>query len=204
MDNCKGCSLSVFLKNVLHPFRRTCFLLCSDDGKPFVQSDQLSRLLKQLPNKASILPQFPAHTIKHALVTAFFDSGLSDSQVNANAEHSNNAHSAATRNFHLSTRWIGHTIAAESVAPAAVASAGVLVEKDNAKRQAEKMAEYDESELDIPYSRSTLRTTSSANRKGSVSTTSAVHYSLSVSSDPISSSSSSSSHSPSVSRPLQG
>jgi hypothetical protein len=82
-------------------------LFCSDDGKPYATSAQLSRLLKQLLVDAGIERKYPA----------LFDAGLNESQVNAYTGHSHNAHTAATSYFHLSTKWVGHAIAVESRSP---------------------------------------------------------------------------------------
>jgi hypothetical protein len=86
-------------------------LFCSQDGKPYAQSVQLSSLLKQLLARAGIDRTYPAYLIRHALITALFDAGLSELQVNAYTGHSNNAQTAATSYFHLNSKWIGHAIA---------------------------------------------------------------------------------------------
>jgi hypothetical protein len=125
------------------------FLFCSDDGKPYVQSTQLSRLLKQLLVDAGVDRKYPAYWMRHALITALFDAGLNESQVNAYTDHSHNTYTVATSNFHLNTKWVGHAIAAESLSPAGVAGADPAVEKDNAERQAEEMEEYGESDVNV-------------------------------------------------------
>jgi site-specific recombinase XerC len=79
-------------------------LFCSEDGKPYAQSVQRSRLLRQLLRRAGIDCEYPAHSIHHALITALFDAGLSESQVNTYTGHSNNAHIAATSYFHLNSK----------------------------------------------------------------------------------------------------
>jgi hypothetical protein len=79
---------------------------------------QLSNLLKQLLTKAGIDWKYPAYSIRHALITALFDAGLSDSQVSACMSNSNNAHAASTSYFHLNSEWIGHAIAASPLSPA--------------------------------------------------------------------------------------
>jgi hypothetical protein len=88
-------------------------LFCSDDGKPYATSTQLSKLLKQLLVDAGIERKHPAYSIRHALITALFDAGLNESQANAYTGHSHNAHTAATSYFHSTTKWVGHAIAAE-------------------------------------------------------------------------------------------
>jgi site-specific recombinase XerD len=109
-------------------------LFCSEDGKPYAQLSQLSRLLKQLLRRAEIDHKYPTYSTRHALITALFDAGLSESQVNAYTGYSNNAHTATTSYFHLSSKWIGHAIASSILSPAVFASADPVVEWDNAER----------------------------------------------------------------------
>jgi hypothetical protein len=137
-------------------------LFCSDDGKPYPQSAQLSRLLKHLLVNTGINRKYPAYSIRHALITALFDAGLNESQVNAYTGHSHNVYTAATSNFHLNSKWVGYAIAAESLSPAAVAGADPVVERDNADRQAEEMEEYGESDLDVLGVRANVRPVSSS------------------------------------------
>jgi hypothetical protein len=136
-------------------------LSCSEDGKSYAQSAQLSRLLKQMLVAVGIDRKYPAYSIRHALITALFDAGLDESQVNAYTGHSHNAHTTATSYFHLNTKWVGHAIAAESTSPAAVAGADPVVERDNAERQAEEMEEYGESDMDVLGVRDNARPVSS-------------------------------------------
>jgi hypothetical protein len=124
-------------------------LFCSEDGKPYAQSAQLSMLLKQLLGRAGIDRKYPAYSIRHALITALFDAGLSESQVNAYTGHSNNAHTAATSYFYLNSKWIGHAIASSVLSPAVFASTDPVVARDNAEGEVEEMEEYGESESDI-------------------------------------------------------
>jgi hypothetical protein len=129
-------------------------LFCSNDGKPYATS---ARLLKQLLVDAGIDHKYPAYSICHALITALFDTGLNESQVNVYTDHSHNAHTAAMSYFHLNTKWVGRAVAAESLSPAAVVGADPVVERDNAERQAEVMKEYGESDLDVLGVRSNAR-----------------------------------------------
>jgi hypothetical protein len=124
-------------------------LFCSEDGKPYAQSAQLSRLLKQLLAPAGIDRKYPAYSIRHGLITALFDAGLSESQVNAYTGHSKNTHTVATSYFHLNSKWVGHAIASNALSPAVFASADPVVARDNAERQVEEMEEYGESEMDV-------------------------------------------------------
>jgi hypothetical protein len=138
------------------------FLFCSDDEKPRAQSAQLSRLPKQLLVDARIDRKYLAYSIRHTLITTLFDAGLNESQVNAYTGHTHNAHTAATSYFHLNSKWVEHAIAAESLSPAAVASAESVVETDNAERQAEEMEEYGERDLDVLGMRANARPVSSS------------------------------------------
>jgi integrase len=85
-------------------------LFCSAEGRPYATSAPLSRLLKRLLKLAGIDPQFPAYSIRHALITALFDGGLSEVEVNSYTGHSHNAHTAATNYTHLNHRWVGHAL----------------------------------------------------------------------------------------------
>ena len=79
----------------------------SANGVPYKQASALSRLLKGLLREAGVPSQYAAYSIRHALITALFDMGLSEVQVNAYTGHSNNAHTALTHYFHLDAQWIG-------------------------------------------------------------------------------------------------
>jgi hypothetical protein len=124
-------------------------LFCSEDGKPYAQSAQLSRLLKQLLGRAEIGRKYPAYSTRRALITALFDAGLSESQVNTYTGHSNNAHTAATNYFHLNSKWVGHAITSSALSPAVFASADPVVARDNAERQVEEMDKYGENEASV-------------------------------------------------------
>jgi hypothetical protein len=54
-------------------------LFCSEDGKPYARLAQLSRLLKQLLGRAGIDRRYPVYSIRHALIMAVFNVGLSES-----------------------------------------------------------------------------------------------------------------------------
>jgi hypothetical protein len=118
---------------------------------------QLSRLLKQLLVDAGIDRKYPAYSVRHALITALFDAGLDESQVNAHTGHSHNAHMAATNCFHLNTKWVGHSIAPESLSSAAVAGADPV----DAELQAEEMEEYGKCYLNVLGVRANARPVSS-------------------------------------------
>jgi integrase len=137
-------------------------LFCSEDGKPYATLTQPSRLLKQLLDDVGIDRKYPAYSIRHALITALFDAGLNESQVNDYTGLSHNAHTAATSYFHLNSKRVGHAIAAESLSPAAVAGAESVVETDNTEHQAEEMEEYGESDLDVLGVRANARPVSSS------------------------------------------
>jgi hypothetical protein len=136
-------------------------LFCSDDGKPYAQSVQLSRLLRQLVVDPGIHRKYPAYSIRHVLITTLFDAGLNKSQVNAYTAHSHSSHTAATSFFHLNSKRVRHAIAAKSLSHAAVAGADPVVERDNAERQAEEMEKYGESQSDVLDERRNARPISS-------------------------------------------
>jgi integrase len=106
------CPLTLYrlLKRLASEMGAKGALFCSADGKPFATSAPLSRLLKRQLKLAGIDPQFPAYSIRHALITALFDGGLSEVEVNAYTGHSNNTHTAAINYNHLNHRWVGHAL----------------------------------------------------------------------------------------------
>ena len=82
-------------------------LWCSAEGVPYRQASALSRLLKALLQEVGVPSHYTAYSIRHALITALFDRGLTEVQVNAYTGHSNNAHTAVTHYFHLDSKWVG-------------------------------------------------------------------------------------------------
>jgi site-specific recombinase XerD len=57
----------------------------------------ISRLLRQLMTAAGIPKHYVAYSIRHALITALFEAGLDEKEVNAyNTGHSHTAHTAQT------------------------------------------------------------------------------------------------------------
>jgi hypothetical protein len=119
-------------------------LFCSADGKSYLTSAPLSRLLKNLLKLAGIDPQYPAYSIRHALITALIDGDLKEHEVNAYTGHSNNAHTAFTSYFHLNTKWIGRALACEQPSERARREALPFISKDNEVFQREEMSEYGE------------------------------------------------------------
>ena len=134
----RGCSSAVF---------------CSEKGIPYAASAPLSTLLKRVLTAAGIDPRYPAYSIRHALITALFDSGLSEPQVNAYTGHSNNAHTAATNYFHLNRKWVGNAIAKRVLSERAKDLAETMMRVDNEEKLREEMEEYGESEADVLGSR---------------------------------------------------
>jgi hypothetical protein len=124
-------------------------LFCSENGKPYAQSAQLSSLLKQLLGQAGIDRKYPAYSTRHALIMALFDAGLSESQVNAYTSHSNNAHTPATSYFHLNSKWVGYAVAPSVLSATVFANADQVVARDNAERQVEEMEEYEKNETNM-------------------------------------------------------
>jgi hypothetical protein len=68
----------------------------SKDGTLYKQVVVLSRLLKEL--------------LKEALITALFNMGLKEQEVNAYTGHSSNAHTALTNYFYLDESWVGRSL----------------------------------------------------------------------------------------------
>jgi hypothetical protein len=86
-------------------------LWCSDAGVPYTQPAAISRLLKVLLAEAGIDPSYSAYSMRHALITALFDGGMSEVEVNAYTGHSNKSHTAATNYLHVNKNRIGHALA---------------------------------------------------------------------------------------------
>ena len=122
---------------------------CSDRGVAYITSAPISRLLKRILLAAGIGAQYPAYSIRHALITALFDAGLSEAEVNAYTGHSNNAHVAATNYLHLNKSWIGRCIANRTLSERAKTMAARIMVLDNADKQREEMVEYGEDDADI-------------------------------------------------------
>jgi hypothetical protein len=85
-------------------------LWCSETGNVYKQSSGIARWLRKLMVDAGIPPVYTAYTVRHALITALFDAGLSETDVNAYTGHSQNSHTAVNYCFHLDKRWIGRMI----------------------------------------------------------------------------------------------
>jgi hypothetical protein len=108
----------------------------TEKGVPYKQASSISRLLKILLQEAGIPSNYTAYSIRHALITALFDMGLSEPQVNAYTGHSNNAHTALTHYFHLDGRWVGEDLAVPKEMPIPAAAVGVI-NSDNLLLQSE-------------------------------------------------------------------
>ena len=125
-------------------------LFCSDDGSPYKQTSSISKLLRQLMTAAGIPERFVAYSIRHALITALFNAGLGEEEVNAYTGHSQNAHTASTSYFHLNSQWIGHALASTAQIARIPPLAAGSIERDDDTHQREEMDEHEESESDIP------------------------------------------------------
>jgi hypothetical protein len=116
----------------------------SKSGVPYKQASALSRLLKELLMSAGIPSEYTAYSIRHALITALFDSGLKETEVNAYTGHSNNAHTALTHYFHLHENWVGHRLASGKETQVSE-SAAQFIQQDNLEMQSELHAGEDDS-----------------------------------------------------------
>jgi hypothetical protein len=106
----------------------------SKGGIPYKQAAALSRLLKEFLREAGIPPTYTAYSIRHALITALFNSGLKEQEVNAYTGHSNNAHTALTNYFHLDENWVGRSLVG---AAAETQVSEQFIEQDNQQLQSE-------------------------------------------------------------------
>jgi hypothetical protein len=113
-------------------------------GVPYKQASALSRLLKELLLSAGIPSEYTAYSIRHALITALFDSGLKETEVNAYTGHLNNAHTALTHYFHLDENWVGHRLASGKETQVSEGAAQ-FIQQDNLDMQAELHAGEDDS-----------------------------------------------------------
>jgi hypothetical protein len=108
----------------------------SKSGVPYKQASALSRLLKGLLCAAGVPSQYAAYSIRHALITALFDRGLKETEVNAYTGHSNNARTALTHYFHLDDNWVGKRLL-EGKEMEMSDSAAQLIQRDNLLLQSE-------------------------------------------------------------------
>ena len=115
-----------------------------DRGKPYKTSSGICRLLKQLLSQAGVPEEYTAYSIRHATITALFEAGLSELQVNAFTGHSNNSHTAASSYLHLDRLWMGDKLSATATAAATAterqASEGAVkaILKDNTENLSEE------------------------------------------------------------------
>jgi hypothetical protein len=142
-------------------------LFCSASGVPYTTSAPLSRLLKGLLTLAGIDPQFPAYSLRHVLITALFDGGLEEHEVNAYTGHSNNAHTAATNYYYLNSRWVGRALAGGQVSERAKRLAPPVIARDNELYQKEDMSEYGEEHFS-PSQDASSSSSSSASSSSSI------------------------------------
>jgi site-specific recombinase XerD len=88
---------------------RTCIWI-AESGKPFAQSAAICRLLSKLLREINIPQKYTAYSIRHALITALFDMGMSEVDVNSFTGHYNNSHTAISNYFHLDSKWVGRVL----------------------------------------------------------------------------------------------
>jgi hypothetical protein len=108
----------------------------SEKGVPYKQPGAISGHVKILMQDAGIPSHYTTYSIRHALITALFDRGLSEPEVNAYTGHSNNAHTALTHYFHLDGRWVGDQLAISGERTISASAADAII-SDNLELQAE-------------------------------------------------------------------
>ena len=164
MDDRQLCPVTAF-RLLLERSRRLGagdVLFCSDSGRPYQQTAGISRLLRRLMTAAGIPDHYVAYSIRHALITALFDAGLSETDVNTYTGHSHNAHTAARFYYHLNSRWVGATLLQKTASVPIPARAADLIQADSDAKQKEDMEEHEESETDIPQPSSSSSSSSSS------------------------------------------
>ena len=125
----------LLLKDRARQMGLTGVLWASEAGNPYKSSAAICHHLKRLLAEAGIPSEYTAYSIRHATITALFESGLSEIQVNAFTGHSNNSHTAVTSYYHLDSVWAGLGLAASvGLRPKAsvIADAAIkAIEEDN-------------------------------------------------------------------------
>jgi hypothetical protein len=120
-------------------------LWCSELGNLYKQSSGIARWLRKLMLEANIPPEYTAYSIRHALITALFDAGLTETQVNAYTGHSHNSHTAVNSYFHMDKNWIGRMVErrARNVSEQEVER---VIEEDNLRNRQEENEDVPEEE----------------------------------------------------------
>jgi hypothetical protein len=111
-------------------------LWCTEAGALYKQASVISRFLKKFLRLAGIPNEFAGHSIRHSLITWFFNHGWSEVQVNAYTGHSNNSHTALDHYFHLDEKWLGTELAKGTFCEVPEPAAKVIRD-DNVALQAE-------------------------------------------------------------------
>jgi hypothetical protein len=96
------------------------------------------------PREASIPDQYTAYSIRHALITALFDMGVTETQVNAFTGHSNNSHTALSNYFHLDSKWVGQALIGPASLKDIPYAAEAVVENDNQENLADEGIENED------------------------------------------------------------
>jgi site-specific recombinase XerD len=86
-------------------------LWCSEQGKPYKRVDNIRKFLAKILKDANIPEICKPYSIRHAVITALFQAGFDEKQVNAYTGHSNNSHTALNYYYHLDRAWAGKTLA---------------------------------------------------------------------------------------------
>jgi hypothetical protein len=94
-------------------------LWCAENGKPYKRVDNIRKFLAKILKDAKIPDVYKPYSIRHAVITALFQAGFNEREVNAYTGHSNNSHTALNYYYHLDRMWAGKTLA-ELAKPIAV------------------------------------------------------------------------------------
>jgi hypothetical protein len=84
---------------------------CTKAGKPLTRPDAIRRDLNALLRRVKIPDRFKPYSIRHALITALYRKGLTESEVNVYTGHSHRSHTTLNYYYHLDKNWVGASIA---------------------------------------------------------------------------------------------
>ena len=140
MENKNLCPQTLFdlLRRIAWKKGQFSTLWLNDAGKPYKQPAFISLLLKKLLTAAGIPSRYAAYSIRHALITYLFESGVPELQVNAYTGHSQRAHTAATSYYHLDSQWIGKALADDTLRTTMSEKARACVAADALQRFSEE------------------------------------------------------------------
>jgi hypothetical protein len=78
---------------------------------------------------------YTAYSVRHALITALFNMGLKEQEVDEYTEHSNNAHTALTNYFYSDENWVGRSLVGAGADTQVSERAARHTERDNQQLQ---------------------------------------------------------------------